>query len=290
MRRALLLLVLCTGLVFADPHWTLYVNNQRFDATMGGQDTMRVDVRAFTHALGLPLAKNEAGQVTVDGQVLDGVTTTDGTDYAPLKNLVAVAGLRMETHPDLQMIDIRPKAVAMSAEELRRQMLHAYTVSTWPQMDYLYKLVRETLEQRLGLKLDHPVVTHWVTLADIRGMAGADGYGYSTAHVRGMDVASLDLYVPFGLSPSLTLHSMAHELGHCWQYDHGIFSAEPLKMEGFAEWVASKVLESLTMSGELQVMKANVYAQYRDGLVYFQNIDRSGGTSAVLQEMLKSRK
>lgn len=286
----LLLWVSTTWSAVADAPWEVYVNNQKFGAvTRGNADTMQVDIKAFARATGLTYDHDAGGTTSFNGKTVS-VTTTDGTDYVPLKTLVDLAGMQMDVRSDLQMIDIRPRPQVHSQEDIEKEMVHAWRVETYPQMQYLYGLVRDAYDQRLHLTITHPVETHWCTLAEIHKMAGADGYGYSTAKVRGSELVSLDLYVPFGLSPSTTLHSLAHELGHCWQYDHGVFNGPPLKMEGFAEWCASKVLENLTLAGELQAMRLNLYAQYRDGFTYFQNLERTQGVNAVLKDMLATRK
>jgi hypothetical protein len=285
----MLLLLVLSGwfAAWADSAWTVYVNSQKFSSITGSStDAMQVDLVAFARATGLAYDKSGA---TFNGKPVTGLTTQDGVDYLPLKTVVDLAGMQMDVRSDLQMIEIRPKPVVRSEQDIEKEMVHAYAVQTYPQMDYLYKMVVDAYNNRLHLTITRPIVTHWCTLDEIHKLAGPDGYGYSTAHVVGTTVTELHLYVPFGLSASKTLHSLAHERAHCWQYDHGILEGPPMKMEGFAEWVASKVLENLTLAGEMQDLKENQYAQYREGFEYFEKLERTQGVHAVLADMLKTK-
>ncbi|MHB2018937.1 MAG: hypothetical protein ACYCW6_18480 [Candidatus Xenobia bacterium] len=281
---AVLLLLVCLP-VWAAPQWTVYLNNRPFaGVTDGSLDSLQVDAQGFGRAVGLPVARDDQGRITINGKPVEGATTVNGVDYVPLKAAVEAAGCTMEVHRDLQMIDIRQQHAGLSREEYQNTLMHARQVLAPQQMDYLYGLVRDQVAE-LHLGTEHVINTHWCSTDEIHRLAGGDAYGYTSARVRGSTLVGIDLYVPLGLAPSRVLHSMAHELGHCWQYDNGIYEADPMKLEGFAEWVASKVLANLTMSGELANMQANMYPQYRDGLAFFQKVERERGMAGVLEEM-----
>ena len=195
----------------------------------------------------------------------------------------------MEVHKDLQMIDIRQKRAGIAREESENALIHASSVLAPQQMDYLYGLVRDRLTA-LHLNTLHTVNTHWCTMDEIDRLAGGDGYGYTSARVAANPWSASTSTSRSACHPAASSTVVAHKLGHCWQYDNGIYQAEPLKLEGFAEWVASKVLANLAMAGELANMQANMYPQYRDGFAYFQKVERDRGMNAVLDEMRAARR
>ncbi|HEY7782297.1 MAG TPA: hypothetical protein VIC85_19050 [Ktedonobacterales bacterium] len=108
--------------------------------------------------------------------------------------------------------------------------------------------------------------------------------GTDTHHVLGifaMEGGVATIYVELGLPRPVLLGTLAHELAHAWQVEAGAITPDPLPREGFAEWVAHRVLVA---SGHRRLAdraaaRGDVYGQ---GLRHFLEIERAAGRRAVL--------
>jgi hypothetical protein len=71
------------------------------------------------------------------------------------------------------------------------------------------------------------------------------------------------IYVETGLPRVQMIEVMAHELGHAWQTERKPLLEDPMLVEGFAEWVAYKVLETLGDPAAMRLMTArsDLYGQ-----------------------------
>lgn len=207
----------------------------------------------------------------------------------PAEGAARAVGCRVEAHPDQHRIDVYATR-GMVPPDIQAAILKQPAISNALAMDFLYGIVLDAMD-RENLKLYHPVVTHWTTLQEIH-KRGRDTYGYTEAETYSYNgvsagVDKLEVYIPYGLSPDQTLHSIAHELGHCWQYDNGLTGGESLYREGFAEWAAGRILARLKMERELLIMSENLYADYRNGFQYYRDLEAQQGFSAVLNDMRK---
>jgi hypothetical protein len=127
-------------------------------------------------------------------------------------------------------------------------------------------------------------------LAELQKKGGRDAYGFATVDEFGYGgtrsgIENMEIFIPYGLSPAQTLHSIAHELAHCWQFDNGILDVSDLYTEGFAEWAASKVLEQLKLNQEIYEMTENLYADYRNGYLYYRDVEQRSGFDGCLADM-----
>jgi hypothetical protein len=163
-------------------------------------------------------------------------------------------------------------------------------------MDFMYGQVRAILLSH-GLTITHPVNTFWVAEEEIRKKQGPDTHGYTEA-MRFSDgtVTALDLFVPRDGPPVATLHTMAHELGHCWQHDNHLDPKDAARREGFCEWVAWHALEDVGRVSDPSIKDAllqeslrirlNGYKEYSEGFVHFAALEKASGSNAVFAEML----
>ncbi len=112
--------------------------------------------------------------------------------------------------------------------------------------------------------------------------AGGSATSY---HVLGFFVRAHDattIYVEMGLPRALLLGTLAHELAHAWQAEQAPHLRDPLMQEGFAEWVAHRVLAARgnTLLAARATRRDDVYGR---GLRHFLDIERKGGPQAVLR-------
>jgi hypothetical protein len=112
-----------------------------------------------------------------------------------------------------------------------------------------------------------------------RNAAGHHVLGFC-AHEGGRST----IYIERGLPRGLLLGTLAHELGHAWQYGYAPGLRDPLRCEGFAEWVAHRVL----VASGLRSLAARATRRddlYGRGLRHLLALERSGGRAAVLAAM-----
>ncbi|MFB0535447.1 MAG: zinc-binding protein [Anaerolineae bacterium] len=85
-----------------------------------------------------------------------------------------------------------------------------------------------------------------------------------------------------GLPQILMIQVMAHEYAHAWQGENCPLLRDPLTREGFAEWVAYKVLQAMGATKKMAVMerRGDLYGQ---GLRKMRGIEEQEGVEAVLQ-------
>jgi hypothetical protein len=116
-----------------------------------------------------------------------------------------------------------------------------------------------------------------------RVVAGDDVAG-TARHVLGLFVREGQqsaVYVEFGLPRPLLLATLAHELAHAWQSETTLPLGDPMLREGFAEWVAHRVL----VDGghrDVAVRATRRDDTYGSGLRYFLALERKEGRAAVL--------
>jgi hypothetical protein len=88
------------------------------------------------------------------------------------------------------------------------------------------------------------------------------------------------VYVESGLPQILMIQVIAHELAHAWQGENCPLLRDPLFREGFAEWVAYRVLLALgaVKKAELMTQRTDLYGQ---GLQSMLALERQAGSAAV---------
>jgi hypothetical protein len=122
-----------------------------------------------------------------------------------------------------------------------------------------------------------------VTLVDLNQLREAhtqkNVVGYFT--VTG---SQKSIYVLSGLLPGTVVAVLAHELTHAWQYENNIKPGISDKdKEGFAEWVAYKVLSEFKYPAPRDAIKNNYYGKYREGFNKYLQMERKSGIQGVMQ-------
>jgi hypothetical protein len=156
----------------------------------------------------------------------------------------------------------------------------------------VYEQVKGIIVQHLGLSLNVPtglILVGRDQLADILQQAGR-----TTVHVTrtlGIYVRhgrKRAIYVQSGLPRLLLMQVAAHEWGHAWQMEKAPLLRESLYKEGFAEWVAYKVMEVIDAKQAMLPMVARDDL-YGEGLRYVLKIEEGGGVLAVLNWCRQTR-
>lgn len=132
----------------------------------------------------------------------------------------------------------------------------------------LYGQVLTTAARQLGLELGIPTPLVPVDSEQLRVVLQAINGAHPTEQrpPRGVYARKgrrRGIYVELGLPRVQTIAVMAHELGHAWQTERKPLLDDPMLIEGFAEWVAYKVLEAVGEPDEMSRMtvRSDVYGQ-----------------------------
>ena len=90
------------------------------------------------------------------------------------------------------------------------------------------------------------------------------------------------VYAEMCLPRGLLLGTLAHELAHAWQTERSLHLKDAMVREGFAEWVAYRVLiaRGLAALAERATRRDDVYGR---GLRHFLNIENRFGYPGVLK-------
>jgi len=89
-----------------------------------------------------------------------------------------------------------------------------------------------------------------------------------------------------GLSRPLSIETVAHELAHAWQAENCPHLPSDEYVEGFAQWIAGKVLRGF---GYYELLDRLDYRDdvYGRGYRKILEIEREKGFSGVFQEMIR---
>ncbi len=91
------------------------------------------------------------------------------------------------------------------------------------------------------------------------------------------------IYLERGLPRATLIGTLAHEFAHAWQADYAPHAQELLLREGFAEWVAYRVLVTLGHTREA-ARATRREDEYGRGLRYFITLEQQSGRQRVLSE------
>lgn len=95
-----------------------------------------------------------------------------------------------------------------------------------------------------------------------------------------------DIYIEQVLPRTLFQAVAAHELAHAWQSINVPSKQPPRIVEGFAEWVAYRILLALGQQVEAERLSQR-NDLYGEGLKYFINLERERGRNSVLQRAVQ---
>lgn len=134
----------------------------------------------------------------------------------------------------------------------------------------LYLEVQETMAESLGMELGVPTALVPMDTEQFQAMLQtqmiADAHSSERRMPRGLYVRKgrkRGIYLELGLPRVATIEVIAHELGHAWQVERSPLLTDPVLVEGFAEWVAFRVLDLLGEAAATEVMmkRSDIYGE-----------------------------
>jgi hypothetical protein len=173
----------------------------------------------------------------------------------------------------------QPGAAARSSEEDH--------VVARSEMDSIRRLADDGLAGQLGMRMTVVPVCHWLTLPELRRVAGSDYVLGFTIPRKIEGRVEVDIFVPYGLPYSEVVHIMTHERAHCWEAEVDMNLSTKVLSEGFAEWASYVVLRSFHMDGEAARVEARLPDDYGRGFHYFQRLAEKYGLSDTVQRILR---
>lgn len=169
-------------------------------------------------------------------------------------------------------------------------------IMTLKEAERLYEATNAMLKRELGLEVSVLPTVHLVeraTLIELHQQADAHSgsnipdtpLGPEHQHLLGFFQRindRWDIYIEQLLPEPLFRAVAAHELAHAWQSTHTPQGQSLKIVEGFAEWVAYRILLSLGLQRDAARLtrRSDLYG---DGLQYFIAQERDHGRAGVLQ-------
>jgi hypothetical protein len=190
----------------------------------------------------------------------------------------APVGAESWTLPDGRRICSRCHQTAVYQPEQASQ-LHARTVAI--------------IQQDLGLALNVPTEFALVDRNELQELLeeGDADTGSSPEKTLGVFLRRgrrRGMYVQYGLPQILLIQVMAHEYAHAWQGENCPLLRDAQVKEGFAEWVAYKVLQELGASKKMAAMAARPDL-YGEGLRHLLSVEQAEGIRGVLDHCRKAQ-
>lgn len=155
----------------------------------------------------------------------------------------------------------------------------------------LFRRVKGELAQRFGMRLREPCQLKLVSRRQLQNLLDKSSICHLDADSRGrcfglfmQEGDHKGIFVEYGLPQIVLLEVMAHEFAHAWVSERGGFKPAPEVQEGFAEWVAYKLLESWGCSRRTARMLARDDL-YGRGLKKMLQWEREGGEAEVFRRM-----
>jgi hypothetical protein len=158
----------------------------------------------------------------------------------------------------------------------------------------LYRRVRASLARRLGLSLRQPCQLKLVSRRQLHQLIDKSSLYHLDADSRGRCFGLFvreghhrGIFVEYGLPQIVLLEVLAHEYAHAWQSENCVTSSSPEIQEGFAEWVAYKLLESwgCRRRSDRMLRRDDVYGR---GLKLMLQWESQGGPANVFRMVSQS--
>jgi hypothetical protein len=171
---------------------------------------------------------------------------------------------------------------------------HATAVDTPEEAATIYEQMKNAALNLLGLSLNIPTGLALVDrnqLAEIIQMQGDDGLAHDPRNTLGIYTrrgTRRGVYIQSGLPRLLMVQVAAHEFAHAWQGENCPLQHEPLVHEGFAEWVAYKILGyfRLPHRQERMLARTDLYGQ---GLKWALDLEAGQGAAGVIAACCQAR-
>jgi hypothetical protein len=159
----------------------------------------------------------------------------------------------------------------------------------------LYGRVRTALARQLGMALREPCQLRLVNRRQLLGMVDRSSLHSLDADSRGRCFglflhhgAHKAIFIEYGLPQIVLLEVMAHEYAHAWQSENCPLGMDPELQEGFAEWVAYKLLDGWGCSrrSDRMLRRDDLYGR---GLKLVLAWEARGGKAEVFRRICAGR-
>jgi hypothetical protein len=161
----------------------------------------------------------------------------------------------------------------------------------------LYARVRETAARVLDMHLGVGATLRLAGRAEIAGLRGAEsGAPVAPGDASGADYVGLfvyswrrrAIYIEYGLPRIFFCEVLAHEFAHAWQAECAPLLTDPELREGFAEWVAYKVVQSWGCRLRLERFRERQDI-YGSGLRRLLGWEATEGAAGVMRRIQRER-
>jgi hypothetical protein len=178
---------------------------------------------------------------------------------------------------------------------------HSSAIYTASEVLSVYKEVMRVVEHCFGLRLNIPTGIMLVDrnqLSQILLQQELDEEldPTSTLGVYVRKGMKRGIYIQSGLPVNLVIRVTAHEYAHAWQGENCPLLDDPLLREGFAEWVAYRVLEYYRLETQRQLMLNRCNREGSSGDLYCQGLrlvlelEKKIGLAGVIEHCRNSGK
>lgn len=159
---------------------------------------------------------------------------------------------------------------------------HRSTVTTGDQLQRLVAEVAGYMERNLLMQIETSIDIKLVDSVD--GMELSDRYRESGRFIRVGDDFTIKILA--GLSRELCIETIAHELAHAWQAENCPHLAGDELIEGFAQWIAGKVLTGFNLDRLIERLdyRDDVYGRGYRRLI---SMEKKYGFSGVFRELVR---
>ena len=148
----------------------------------------------------------------------------------------------------------------------------------------LFDRTVDIVQRQLGLSLSVPTEFALVDRDQMEALLRGKNGEHEEGNTLGLFVRRgrrRGMYVEYGLPQILLIQVIAHEYAHAWQGENCPLLRDPLLREGFAEWVAYKVLQSMGATKKMKGMEERK-GLYGDGLRHLLAIEHTRDVAGVL--------
>jgi hypothetical protein len=171
---------------------------------------------------------------------------------------------------------------------------HASGIFQPQQAQVIYEESKNVIAHTLGLELNIPTALVLVDRNQLTEVIQKQSNGSNSLEVeKTMGIYARQgmkrgIYVQTGLPRLLFLQVASHEYAHAWQGENCPLLRDPLLHEGFAEWVAYRVLGHYGYKTQMDRMQAreDIYGQ---GLQFVLDLELKFGPVGVIDACRRSR-
>ncbi len=147
--------------------------------------------------------------------------------------------------------------------------------------------VTRYLERNILMRIEHEIAFQFVDSTGDR-TGNDDLYRESGRFIRLGDDYTVKIII--GLSKAICIETVAHELAHAWQAEHCPNLRGDELVEGFAQWIAGRVLTGMGYTDLVQRLdyRDDVYGRGYRLLIKMEERHGFSGTFRELERMGKS--